>query len=402
MKKSKKKLVLSKYKHELIEKICSERSVYLPESGMAKIIQMAEEDKKIISLGPGEPDFDTPKHIIEFTKKCLDKGFTHYSPPVGRKELRELITRKARKFNKIDCSPENIVVTCGSTEGLLLSAMEILDPGEELFIPNPGFMNYINIADLMDAEPLSYFLREEDGFQLNPDELKQKITLKTRGIILNTPCNPTGTVYKKKLLEEIADIAIENELIILSDEAYEFLVYNKARHVSIGSLNGMQDNVVSLFSFSKTYAMAGFRIGYLIGPHWFTKNIVHLHLYSSLCAPTVSQKAAEAALLGSMKPAIEMRKEYDRRRKLILKRINEISCLHVKVRPEGAFYAFPRFNFKEMNSKAFSEFLLKKASVLTVPGTEFGCNGEGFIRMSYATKYSLIEEAMDRIEKAVK
>ena len=396
------KKITQGYKRELKQKILAERFAELPDSSFQKIMKLAEECKGIISLGPGEPDFTTPKNIIDAGKKALDEGFTHYSPPQGRKELRELIAKKAKKENKIECSPENIIVTSGSTEGILLSVLNIVDPSEEILTPNPGFIAYIPIIELMDAVPVSYYLNESNGFHLDIEEIKKKISKKTRGIILNTPSNPTGTVYKKKVLEEIAGIAIENELMVISDEAYEKFVYGNAKHISIASLNGMQSNVITLHSFSKTYAMPGFRIGYAIAPEWFTKCLTRLHVYSTLCAPTISQKMAEAALSQSQKEVQNMRNEYERRRKMILKKIKELHALHVEVEPEGAFYVFPKIKYKNFSSHEFAEFLLKEAKVLVVPGNEFGSNGEGFIRLSYATNYELIEEAMQRIAKATK
>ena len=385
--------------------LLSKRTYELPESIFAKLFHLAETQKEIISLGPGEPDFDTPKHVIEASKKYLDKGFTHYSSSQGRPELIEEIGKKLKKENKINLSDpqKQVIVTCGSTEALLLSYMTVTDVTEEIIVPNPGFLAYKPGVEFIDGVPVDLNLNEEDGFQVNPDELTKLISPKTRGIIVNTPSNPTGTVLKKKLLEEIADIAVEKNLMIFSDEAYEKFVFGKGKHYSIGSFNGMENNVVTLQSFSKTYAMPGFRVGYAAGPEWMIKEMTHTHIYSTLSAPTISQLAAFTALKDkrSIKSIEAMRKEYERRNKLITKRISEIDKLHMSVKPEGAFYAFPKFDSK-MNSIEFTEWLIKHAGVIAIPGTEFGTNGEGLIRFSYATQYSLIEKAMNKIEEALK
>ena len=381
----------------------SERVTELPDSVISELIRIAEEDKSIISLGPGEPDFPTPKTILDFGKKMLDQKFTHYSPPGGRKELKELIAKKAKKENKIktEDAQKQIVVLNGSTEAIMLSLMCFVDAGEEVLVPNPSFLAYIPSVELLQGFAVNIALDADEGFQINPDLIKGLVSKKTKAIILNSPSNPTGTVMKKKLLEEIASIAIENNLMIISDEAYEYYVYGNAKHESIAALNGLENNVLTLQSFSKSFAMPGFRVGYAIGPEWLIEPMTKIHVYSSLCAPTISQKMAEKALVSPRKEIEKMRKEYDKRRKLVLRRIAEIPLLHIEVQPEGAFYAFPKIQ-ANMSSLELSKYLLREAKVSVVPGTEFGKHGEGFIRISYATNYSLIEKAMDRIEKAMK
>ncbi len=379
----------------------SERYFYLPDSEFTEIMRMAGEKKDIISLGPGEPDFTTPKHIIEFAKRKLDEGYTHYSPPVGRSDTREAVANKLKKENKIKVDPEEIIVTCGSQEALFLGILALIDPGEKVLVPDPSFLAYIPMVETITGVPVSVPLLEKDGFEFDPDKVRQLIDKRTRILIINTPGNPTGRILKKKTLEELADIAIENNLIIFSDEAYEKFVYEKNKHISIGSLNGMKDHVVTFHSFSKTYAMPGWRVGYAAGPKELIKSMTRIHMYSALCAPTISQLAAIEALNGNQKCVEYMRREYDRRRKLIVRRIKEIpkmSCLE----PEGAFYVFPNIKAMKMKSTEVVRLFLKEASVLTVPGSEFGRYGEGYIRMSYATSYEKIDEAMNRIEKVVR
>jgi len=386
----------------MLRNIISEREEELPVSTIGKLIKIAEEDRSVISLGPGEPDFVSPKSIISAAKKYLDRGYTHYSPPGGRTEFKEAIIKKLKKDNKISAGPENIIVTCGSTEAILLALMCTIDPGEGVLLPDPGFLAYKPAVEILNGMPLSVPLHEEDGFQLDVDRMDEIVVPeKTRVLIINTPSNPTGVVFSKKVLEEIADFAREHGLLIISDEAYEKFVYDDAKHISIGSLNGMEDCVLTLHSFSKTYAMPGFRLGYAAGPESIIKAMTKLHIFSTVCAPTVSQLTGLEALKGNQKSVELMRKEYDRRRRMVVKRLNEIEEFKCVV-PKGAFYAFPNIKRFGMNSLHFAEFLLEHAKVAVVPGTEFGRMGEGFVRVSYATSYELIEKALERIERAVK
>ncbi len=364
-------------------------------------MKLAEEGKDIISLGPGEPDFATPKHIIEFAKKELDRGKTHYTPIGGLTEVKEAFAKKLKKENRISVDPEDqIIVTVGAKEALLLSILSLVDPGESVLVPNPGYLAYIPIIDTVNGKPISVHLKPENNWEFDLDSLKKQITNKTTLLILNSPANPTGAVFSKKCLEEIADFAIENCLVVLSDEAYEKFVYDQAKHVSIGSLNGMENHTVSIYSFSKTYAMPGFRIGFAAGPKDIIQAMTKLKLGTTLSAPTISQLSAEYAVKSTQKPVAEMVKEYKRRRDFIYKRCIEIGFECEK--PKGAFYLFPSIGNFGMESTKFSKFLLEKAKVLTIPGTEFGKYGEGYIRMSYAASYNKIEEAMCRVEKLLK
>jgi len=381
----------------------SERVEELQPSVFHKLQAIAAEEKEIISLGPGEPDFDTPSYIMKEFRKALTKGHTHYTSPNGKKELLIEISRKLKRKNDITADAEHsVIVTCGSTEALLLALANIIDPTEEVLVPDPGYFAYGPMVEFIDGEATSYQLTAENGFQPDPDDIKKKISRKTQAIIINTPSNPTGSVFKRKVLEELADIAIEHDLFILSDEAYEDLVYDGAKHISIGSLNGMENHVISFFSFSKSYAMAGFRVGYAVGPEAVIERMSRAHLFTSICAPSLSQIAALAALKGQQHDVERMRKEYARRREYMLKRIDEIEGLSIEMKPEGAFYLFPRIDPSfGYSSLEFVKFLIQRAKVITIPGNEFGRNGEGFIRMSYATNIKLIEKAMNNIEEAV-
>jgi len=378
----------------------SERESELPEAVIGKILKIAVEDKSVISLGPGEPDFPAPKPIVSLIKKYAGNS-NHYSPPGGRTELKEALIKKLKKDNKIKATPENIIVTCGSQEALLLATACTLDVSEQIMLPNPGFMGYLPTFELLNANPVFVPLKEEDSFEINPDEVKKLIDKKkTKVLLINSPANPTGNVISKKVFEELADIARDNDIYIFSDEAYEKIIYEDKKHYSIGSLNGMEKYVVTFQSFSKTYAMCGFRLGYAVGPEELIKAMTKIHIYSTISAPTISQKIGVGALKLSNKYIEAMVKEYTRRRKLILQRLNDMG-LPVAT-PYGAFYAFPNISNYSKDSFKFANDLLTKGKVAVLPGIEFGKGGEGYIRCSYATDYKLIEQAMDRLGNFLK
>jgi aminotransferase len=380
----------------------SKREQDLPDAVIGKMLKIAVEDKSIISLAPGEPDFSLPKPLINHIPKLANKS-NHYSPPGGLKELREAITKKLRKDNKIKTDPNNIIVTCGSTEAILLATACNLDISDRILIPDPSFLGYLPTFELFNAVPVSVPVLEENNFEFDPDELKKYVPKnmkkKTKGLMLCTPGNPTGTIFSKKVLEEVADFAVDNDLFIYSDEAYEKLVYEK-KHISIGSFNGMEDRVVTFQTFSKTYAMCGFRVGYCQGPSNLIEAMKKTHIYSTLAAPTISQKLAIKALSLPESHTNKMKTEYKRRRDMITKRLNELNLRTIK--PQGAFYTFSNIQEYSKNSFKFSNNILQKAKVAVMPGAEFGKNGEGYIRCSYATDYNLIGKAMDRLEKYLK
>jgi len=377
----------------------SERESELPEAVIGKLLKISSESKDIISLSVGEPDFITPKPLLDYAKTVISKG-THYTATTGRIELREAIAKKLKKDNKINLNPENILVTNGSQEAILTGFLSTLDPSEQAIVPNPGYLAYIPVIDLVNGNPVYVKLDEEDNFEFNPDRIKESIDKKkTQVIMINTPSNPTGTVLSKSTLEEIADIAIEHDLYVFSDEAYEKLVYGK-KHVSIGSLNGMEEHVVTFQTFSKSYAMCGFRVGYAAGPLELIKAMDKVHHYVTLCAPNISQLVAIKALSLSPRYTEAMRKEYDRRRVFLVNRLNELG-LRTRM-PNGAFYAFSNIQDYSTDSYKFAEQILKKVKVAVVPGVEFGKYGEGYVRFSYAADIKLIEEGMNRIEKFLK
>ncbi|MBU5537431.1 MAG: pyridoxal phosphate-dependent aminotransferase [Candidatus Aenigmatarchaeota archaeon] len=371
--------------------------------GTSKIeesLRILEQHPEIVSLGAGEPDFPAPPNVIKSAEKFLERGYTHYSPLQGRHELREELVKKLKKDNKIDVTPEEIIITCGSKEAILLSVMTLVNPKEEVIIPDPGYIAYRPIVEMFNSVAKSLPLNEDDQFEVHPEILEKLITNKTKLLILNTPSNPTGGVLTRKVLEEIADIVVDKNLMVLCDEAYEKLIYDNAKHVSMASLNGMKDYVVTTQTFSKTYAMCGFRVGYAVANEKIIKEMKEFKICTTLAAPTFAQLAAVEALKNSADYVKKMVREYDRRRKMLIKRLNEIPNISC-TKPKGAFYAFPNIKRIKMSSEKFSDFLLKKAKVVVIPGIEFGKYGEGYIRLSYATAYEKIAEALDRIEKVV-
>jgi aminotransferase len=384
-------------KHAL--KHLSDREQHLPHSDMSKLITIAAESKDIISLGPGEPDFQAPQPIVTETKRIAGR-VNHYAPPGGYTELKEALVKKLKKTNRIDITKDNVVVTTGSQEALMLASMSTLDPKEQIMLPNPAYLAYLPLMKLLGAQSVPIQLKEENNFEPNPDDIKKAITKKTKALLINTPANPTGNVISKKVLEELADLAIDNDLYIFSDEAYEDIIYDNAKHVSIASLNGMKNHAVSFYTFSKSYAMCGYRVGYAVGPKELTQAMTKIHVDTTICAPAISQKLALKALTLNKQRYIQpMVKEYDRRRKLIVTRLNDMGL--TTPTPKGAFYTFSNIKHITKDSRLFAQNLLKKAKVAVVPGSEFGTHGEGYIRCSYATKYELIKKAMDRLEKFV-
>lgn len=381
----------------------SERERELPEGVIGQLIDIAAQRKDILSLGPGEPDFALPKPLVVAMRRLAgDPRINHYAPPGGFRALREAICTKLRRENKIKAAPDNVVVTNGSQEALLLACMTTLDVTEQLIVPNPSFMSYLPVAELVDASPVFVELREEDGFEINPDMVEKAIdSKKTQAIVINSPANPTGNVLSRKVLEELADIAVEHDLYIFSDEAYEDIIYDDVKHHSIGSFNGMGEHVVSFYTFSKSYAMCGFRLGYAVGPKELVAAMTRVHVDTTICAPTISQLLGLKALsLDKRKIVRPMVREYDRRRKLIVNRLNEMGL--PTLWPKGAFYTFSNIEHLSRDSGTFAFDLLKKAKVAVVPGSEFGRFGEGYIRCSYATQYEKIEKAMGKMEKFVR
>ncbi|NJE06150.1 pyridoxal phosphate-dependent aminotransferase [Thermococcus sp. M36] len=381
----------------------SDRLELVNPSEIRKLFDLAQGVEGLISLGIGEPDFDTPEHIKEYAKEALDRGMTHYSPNAGIMMLRKAIARKLREQNGIEADPKTqIMVTVGANQAFLMGLAAFLREGEEVLIPSPMFVSYAPAVILAGGKPVEVPTYEENEFRLNVDDLEKHVTKKTRALIINSPNNPTGAVLTKKDLEEIADFAVEHDLIVFSDEVYEHFVYDGARNHSIASLDGMFERTLTINGFSKTFAMTGWRLGFVAAPEWIIERMTRFQMYNSTCPVTFAQYAAARALEDprSWKAVEEMRREYERRRDLVWKRLNEMGLPTVK--PKGAFYIFPRVKDTGLTSKEFSELMLMEARVAVVPGSAFGTAGEGYIRISYATAYGQLEEAMDRMEKVLR
>ena len=369
-------------------------------SGIRRLFELASKMGDVINLGIGEPDFNTPENIKEAAKRALDEDFTHYTANVGIPELREAIAEKLRRENGIDVDPESeIMVTSGATQALTMAIFAILNEGEELLIPSPTFVSYSAAALFAGGVPVEVETKEEENFKVNVEELERHVSDRTKAIVISTPNNPTGSILTRRNLEEIAGFAVEHDLIVISDEVYEKIVYEEP-HFSIASLEGMKERTITVNAFSKTYAMTGWRLGYVAAPQPIIREMVKLQMYTAVCASSFSQKAAVEALKGPQDSVEKMRREYARRRELVYRRLSEMPKLSV-LKPKGAFYIFPNIKATGMTSEEFSGYLLREARVATVPGRAFGRYGEGYIRISYAASYEKLEEAMDRIHEAL-
>lgn len=381
----------------------SDRLNLVNPSEIRKLFDIAAGMEGVISLGIGEPDFDTPAHIKEYAKEALDRGYTHYGPNAGLSMLREAIAKKLKEQNGIEADPKSeIMILAGANQAFLMGLATFLKDGEEVLIPSPAFVTYAPAVILAGGKPVEVPTHEENEFRPSVEDLEKYVSERTRAVIINSPNNPTGSVLTKGDIEEIADFAVEHDLIILSDEVYEHFIYDDAKHHSIASLNGMFERTITINGFSKTFAMTGWRLGFVAAPDWIIEKMVRFQMYNATCPVTFVQYAAAKALGDerSWKAVEEMRKEYDRRRNFVWKRLNEIGLPTVK--PKGAFYIFPRIRDTGLTSKEFSELMLKEARVAVVPGSAFGKAGEGYIRISYATAYGKLEEAMDRMERVLR
>ncbi len=342
-----------------------------------------------INLGIGEPDFNVPENIKQAMKNSIDDNDTHYTPNKGYIELREAIADKFKKDNGIETNPDNIIVTVGASEALYMCAQAFIESGDEVILPNPSFLSYEACVKLADGKIIPVDCKMENEFKLKADDVSEKITKNTKAIMLNSPSNPTGAVMEKEDIKAIADLSMDNDFLIISDEIYEKIIYDK-KHCSPAKYS---DNVMTLNGFSKTYAMTGLRIGYLTANEEYTEELLKIHQYNIACASTVSQRGAYEALTGPQDEVTKMVNEFENRRDLIVKRLNEMG--YETVNAEGAFYVFPKIEDKEFVQKA------AKAGVITVPGAAFGSNGENHVRMSYANSYENIEKAMNILEERV-
>src|SRR5512136_577864 len=369
----------------------------LKPSGIRKFFDIVATMKDVISLGIGEPDFVTPAPIIEAGIQALHAGETHYTSNAGLFELRQAISHHISKTYGVEYDPRTeVIISVGVSEALYLAMTALLNPGEEVIIPTPCFVSYQAEVILAGGVPVEVATYVEDGFQVEPERLEAAITPHTKAILLGYPNNPTGAVYSREVLLEIARIAEKHDLIVISDELYDQLVYG-VEHVCFPSLPGMRNRTILLGGFSKNYAMTGWRAGFACGPAEIIKGLVRIHQYTIMSAPTMSQMAALEAIQHGHKYVVEMREEYDRRRRLIVSGLNRLGLPTFE--PHGAFYAFPNVAITGMDDETFAQKLLEEQRVAVVPGNSFGAGGEGFVRCSYATAYEKIEEALRRMER---
>ena len=377
----------------------SKQIVEIEPSGIRKFFDIVNEMEDAISLGVGEPDFDTPWHIREEGIYSLEKGRTFYTSNAGLKELKIEISRYMdRKFHLDYDYNHEIIVTVGGSEAIDIAMRAMIDPGDEVLIPQPSFVCYPPCALLAGGKPVVIELKEENEFRLTAEEVLAAVTPKTKILVLPFPNNPTGSVMEKKDLEEIAKVVIDHDLFVISDEIYSELTYGSS-HVSIASLPGMQERTITINGFSKSYAMTGWRLGYACGPKEIIEQMLKIHQFAIMCAPTPSQYAAVEALKNGDGDVEKMRQEYDGRRRYLLHRLREmgIECFE----PYGAFYMFPNIKQFGMTSEEFAKQLLEKEKVAVVPGTAFGESGEGFLRISYAYSLEDLKAALGRIENFV-
>lgn len=367
-------------------------------STIRKMFNMASKMTDTVSFALGEPDFVTSKNIIDAACRALQDGQTHYTPNAGILPLRQAIAKKLKNKNNVDVDPEReVMVTAGGMEALMLAMMVVLDPGDEIIVSDPFWTNHPSQVLMIGAIPRFVKVYEEDGFIYNCENVKKAINKNTKAILINSPANPTGGVADKKTLEELARIAIEHDLIVITDEVYQHLIYEDTEFVSIASIPGMKDRTVIIDSFSKAYAMTGWRIGYAAGCEEIIQNMVKLHENVVSCINTPSQYAAIEALEGPQDYLKYMLDKYTARRKLIVEGINSIENLSC-IKPKGAFYAFVNISKTGKTSEEFAVDLLKNTGVVVVPGSGFGEAGEGFVRISYATSEEKIIEGLRRMK----
>ena len=379
----------------------NEKIVSIPPSGIRKFFDIVSEMKDAISLGVGEPDFDTPWHIREEGIYSLEKGRTFYTSNAGLKDLKIEIHNYLERRCNICYDPDHeIMVTVGGSEAIDAAMRAMIDPGDEVLIPQPSYVSYTPCCVLADGVPVPIELEEKDRFRLTPEKLLEKITPKTKILVLPFPNNPTGAIMEREDLEKIAEIILEKDLFVISDEIYSELTYAKEDHVSIASLPGMKERTITLNGFSKAYSMTGWRLGYAACNEDIVKTVNKLHQHVVTCATSFVQKAGVVALREEKEEVNDMVKEYQRRRDYAVKAINEINGLSCRC-PKGAFYIFINIEKLGMTGQEFAPLLLENAKVALVPGDVFGTEGDHYVRMSFANSYENVVEGCKRLKEFV-
>ena len=381
----------------------SERVQGIRLSAIREVLSKVEAAKQkgiaVTNFSIGRPDFDTPDHIKSSAKSALDQGYVHYTASGGLPALRQAVCRRLGEEFDLNISPSEVIITNGATEAIHIGLQSILNPGDEVIVPEPKYVYYTGWSYLGGAKCVPIPLSMEDEFVLKPERLKAYISDKTKVLILNSPNNPTGQVYGKDDLLAIAELAVQHDILVISDDIYNQMVYDEADYFPIANAPGMKERTLIIGSFSKSYAMDGWRIGYLIAPQALIDQAMKMHQHIVSCPNSFVQFGAQTALEASQECVREMVREFDRRRRLILAGLDDMRIPYV--RPKGAFYVFPAIKQYGMTSKAFGDFLLDEAQVAVVPGDAFGEAGEGYIRISYSTAYEEIEKGMERMKKAL-
>jgi aspartate/methionine/tyrosine aminotransferase len=368
---------------------------------LAKAKALEKQGREIVHLEIGEPDFDTPKNIKDAAAKALSSGYTHYTPSAGMPELRQAVADYISKTRKLDVKPEEVVITPGGKPIMFFSILALVNPGDEVLYPNPGFPIYESLINFVGAKPVPIQLKEQNEFGLDPEYVKKMITKKTKMIILNSPENPTGGVVTREQLKVIADsVADRNDVFVLSDEIYSRIIY-EGKHESITQFRGMKDKTILLDGFSKTYAMTGWRLGYGVMRKDLAEKAAQLMTNSNSCTCAFTQLAGVEALTGSQKEPERMVEEFRKRREVIVSGLNNIEGITCK-KPHGAFYVFPNITGTGMDCHKLGDHLLNNAGVAVLAGTSFGKFGEGYLRLSFANSVENIKKALDRIAKAIK
>ena len=365
-----------------------------------KALAMERAGEKVIHFEIGRPDFDTPEYIKNACIESLKAGDVFYTSNFGLMELRQEVANYLNRRSHTDYKASEILITVGLSEAVFDMLCTILDEGDELLIPDPVWMNYLNVPKLLGAVPVSYELREENGFQIDLDEIRSKITDKTKAVVIVTPNTPTGGVLTEETLKGLAQIAIEKDIMVIADEVYERLVYDGAKHISIASLPGMKERTFTMNGLSKAYSMTGWRVGYVAAPEEYITAMNKIHQHNTTCAPSFVQKASIVALRDEKNEVEEMVKEYQRRRDYAVKAINDIPGLSCQC-PKGAFYIFINAKKLGKSSAELAQYLLDEAKIALVPGDVFGAGGEGYLRMSFANSYENIVEGCARLRDAV-
>ena len=382
--------------------VVAQRAQRVAWSGIRKMFERALADPSLINLSVGEPDFPTPSHIVKAAKNALDEGYTRYSPGLGYTTLREAIAVKMERENGLRIDPaREVIVTAGAMEGIVLALLATIDPGDEVLIPDPGYTNYEGQVILAGGVPVPVPVSERHGFSMAPDDVQAALSPRTRALLLNSPANPTGGTIQPTHLEGLADLCQDRGLVVISDEVYEAIIYDGARNLSIATLPRMRDRTATVMSCSKTYAMTGWRVGYVVAGVEITAQMQKLQENVVSCVNSAAQMGALAALGGPQDCVQGMVAEYDRRRKFLVSALNAINGIRCPM-PSGAFYAFPNIGSFGRSSEEFALYLADNGGVVTVPGTAFGKRGEGHLRLCYAVSMPHLEQAIEGIRRAVK